>query len=172
MSDKKTLDYQSGFEISQELQNLLNTKEAVIDAIALRKVFKISGDVGAIRSEDLEQLGASPALISQLQAVFGSKLEGRRIEGKERNTLNNLAKNMEAANRLKLEKHAEGFASRLANVTSLKKDDALNFLDAGSMLFSVPMTGGKRPVYNDMGDANASFDNMSNDDYLNYYMNK
>jgi hypothetical protein len=139
MKDPKTMMYQGGFESSQELQNLLEKDDPIIDAVSLRRVFKLSGDVGPIRAEDLQQLGASPALIDQAMQTINMALQGTRIEPEQRASLIEFAKDMEANNRLKMTKHGEAFAGRLSDITPMNKSQALQYLNPSGLLYDIPI---------------------------------
>lgn len=138
INNPRTNQYVSSYETAGELKQLLSKKEAVIDAVALRKVFKLSGDVGAIRAEDLQQLGSSPAITDRALAAFNKALDGQVIAPNERKALFDLSADIAANARVKLMKHADTFASRLSNVsTAFNKKKALEYLNPSNLLADI-----------------------------------
>jgi hypothetical protein len=137
INNGRTNEYVKAYEKAGNLQNLLMKKQSVIDAIALRQVFGLSGDTGAIRAEDLEQFSTNPALLDRFVAIFNKGLDGQVIPDNERKYLMDFAADMNANARVKLMKHADTFASRLSNTTKYNKKEALEYLNPSNLLTDV-----------------------------------
>lgn len=134
LNHESTRKYVSAFEKASGLEQLLKKKQAVIDAIALRQVFGLSGDTGAIRAEDLQQFSTNPALLDRFVAIFNKGLSGETIPDNERRYLSDFAKEMGANARIRLTKYADQYAKRIANTTAFDNKKALEFLNPENLL--------------------------------------
>lgn len=134
LNHESTRKYVSAFEKASGLEQLLKKKQAVIDAIALRQVFGLSGDTGAIRAEDLQQFSTNPALLDRFVAIFNKGLSGETIPDNERKYLSDFAKEMGANARIRLTKYADQYAKRIANTTAFDNKKALEFLNPENLL--------------------------------------
>jgi len=131
--DKKINAAVDAYEAANQVKKFLQAKEPVVDAIALRNVFRMSGDVGAIRAEDLQQLGASPALPDQVLATYKRLAEGERILPNERIAL---AKAADVIQQVKLEaarKQASFISDALAKKTGQTQQEIFQFIDPDSI---------------------------------------
>ena len=82
--EKKTKDLAEKYNAATRVEALINLKNPIADAIAKRNLFRISGDVGVIRAEDLRELGADPSLIQRAQLAMDTMLKGEPITDKAR----------------------------------------------------------------------------------------
>lgn len=64
---------------AENVRSLIKGNNPIADSVALRQLFRISGDVGAIRPEDLKQLGTDPSAVGILVQSIGQITEGQRI---------------------------------------------------------------------------------------------
>ena len=135
-NDKRTAKYQETYERADSLKQLLSKNSPVIDAIALRNVFGLSGDTGAIRSEDLEQFSVNPSLVGQATSLINKALDGKALLPDERAALFDFAEDMGSNARQDLNRNAESFADRLAKATRMKKNEALEYLNPSLLLRS------------------------------------
>lgn len=173
INNPRTNQYVSSYETAGELKQLLSKKEAVIDAVALRKVFKLSGDVGAIRAEDLQQLGSSPAITDRALAAFNKALDGQVIAPNERKALFDLSEDISANARVKLMKHADTFAARLSNVsTQFNKKKALEYLNPNNLLTDVQGREIQRSTSTVNSQGIPLKKNKSNDDVMNEFLSQ
>lgn len=134
LNHESTKKYVSAFEKASGLEQLLKKKQAVIDAIALRQVFGLSGDTGAIRAEDLQQFSTNPSLLDRFVAIFNKGLSGETIPDNERKYLSDFAQEMGANARIRLTKYADQYAKRIANTTKFDNKKALEFLNPENLL--------------------------------------
>ena len=78
-TDKDTRDEASRYKSAQLVDQLISTGKPIQAQIALRKLFRISGDVGAIRAEDLQQLGSSPEYRERLANILNRAFSGETV---------------------------------------------------------------------------------------------
>jgi len=136
-----------GFDAGNQVKRLLSENSPVLDQIGLRRIFRLSGDVGAIRAEDLKQLGSSPAWIERGVALINKGLTGQTIEPNERRALVRFADDMQETNKQIIEKEADRLAGSLAQETTLNRTEILTLLDPLQVLpeaiqFDVAKFGG------------------------------
>lgn len=134
LNHESTKKYVSAFEKASGLEQLLKKKQAVIDSIALRQVFGLSGDTGAIRAEDLQQFSTNPAVLDRFVAIFNKGLSGETIPDNERKYLSDFAQEMGANARIRLTKYADQYAKRISNTTKFDNKKALEFLNPENLL--------------------------------------
>jgi hypothetical protein len=135
--DKEIEKIRSKYEVGQNVENLLNKKRPVLDQIALRQTFKLAGDVGSIRAEDLEQLGASPALASQYAALVNKALTGKTIEDDEREDLLTMAREIQENAYRQMDSRAVSFADDIAKQTAMTRKEAMEYLNPRRNLVNI-----------------------------------
>ena len=82
--EKKTKDLSDKYNSAARVEALVELKNPIADAILKRNLFRISGDVGVIRAEDLRELGSDPSLIQKAQLAMDTMLKGEPITDKAR----------------------------------------------------------------------------------------
>jgi hypothetical protein len=112
------------------VNELLKKEAAVIDSVALRQIFRLSGDVGAIRENDLRDLGADPSLIEQAKLFTNRLTIGQRISPDDRKLLSEMSSAVQATSRRDVNRIATDLAnSGAARIKGMNSKELLEFLD-------------------------------------------
>lgn len=115
------------------IRGLLDQNEPITDSIALNQVFRMSGDVGAIRDQDLERLGASPALMDRALLAINRLSSGQRIDDKARNSLNKAVDLIETLAKEDINRRASFFANQGSSlINGMDAEDILEQLEVES----------------------------------------
>lgn len=80
--NKNVVEYIGQFQGAKQVVDLIRKGDAIGAQVALRNLFRLSGDVGAIRAEDLQQLGATPDIATQVASTWNRWVEGEPITDK------------------------------------------------------------------------------------------
>jgi hypothetical protein len=136
--DKKTKDLISDHNAAVQVKDLVGLKNPIADAIAKRNLFRISGDVGAIRENDLRELGADPSLKERAQLAMDTLLKGNPITDNARLDI------VEASNVLQQikKKELDNWTSQQARIIAgqfrgVDQEDVLEGLDLEKELLQV-----------------------------------
>lgn len=78
-NDRKVEEYRDQYQGAKQVIDLIQKGDAIGAQIALRNLFRLSGDVGAIRAEDLQQLGATPDLAAQVVGTWNRWVKGEPV---------------------------------------------------------------------------------------------
>ena len=127
-------DAEEKFNAANQVKSLLGKGQAVLDQVALRNIFRMSGDVGAIRAEDLRQLGADPAILSQMKLFLGRAAEGQTILPQDRKNLAEFADIVQDLETQRIEKEASNLASSLARRTQFNEEELRDIFNAKNYL--------------------------------------
>lgn len=134
-NDKGVVKAQESFQAAEYVNTLLDQESPVLDAIALRQVFRLSGDVGVIREQDLADLGASPALKDRAELAISKLLEGKRINDTERADLKRMSENVMMMRRRDVNRVATTFAKDGAGrIKGLNQDEVMDYLNPAGIL--------------------------------------
>lgn len=126
-------------EAANFIDNLLTEKNPIMDAVALRQTFKLSGDVGAIKPEDLRDLGASPALKDQALLALEQMRSGQRIDDESRKAISRMAEIVRQQSRSSVSRIANRYADTAArDLRGVNKNDMLNALAPETVLAETP----------------------------------
>lgn len=133
--DKRVRDIVESADAARQVQWLLKQNAAVTDQIALRQVFRMSGDVGAIRPEDLKQLGASPAMKDQAMLALNKMASGQTIADAERANLNRFTDYIIQKRKSDIVSHADRYSKNLSvKYRGVNQEDILNALSPTSLI--------------------------------------
>ena len=122
--DKKIVEAADNISDAALIEELINKEKPIADQFLMRKLFRISGDVGAIRAEDLRQLGSSPEAKEQFLQWVNSATVGETIRPEARESIREIVGVIGRQNREKIRSRLGGISTTLARRTSLTGDEA------------------------------------------------
>lgn len=116
---------------ADQIKSFLNQEKPISDQVLMRNLFRISGDVGAIRPQDLEQLGSSPELKERFLRFYGELSAGDVIRPEARQNIQEVADIIAEMRRKKIRTTAKGIASERAGlIRGMNQEDVLQELNA------------------------------------------
>jgi hypothetical protein len=163
---------------------LLKQKQPNLDAAALAAVFKMSGDVGAVRQEDRDNFGLSPALEAQAQATLKRLSEGQVIAPAERANLLKWTAMIDHVSKRDIQKLADQRASTIAKTSHKNRNEVLEMINPLGMLpedfetatdEQISKTGNQNISTQSLPGESKALANPKNeddDDFLKRYLNK
>lgn len=120
---------------ARKVEWLLAQEKPTLDQIALRQLFRMSGDVGAVRAEDLKQLGSSPAAQDQALLTLGRLQNGMTISPTERANLKKFTDIIVLKNTQDLHRLAKQKAKTVAvGVRGVAENDVLEMLNVEGLI--------------------------------------
>jgi hypothetical protein len=122
---KESIEAQKSFQGAKQVFDLVKDGDAIGSQIALRNLFRISGDVGAIRAEDLRQLGSSPAASEKAVSFWNRWAEGEPVTDEGREQITKALEVIQENQKEKLKIAAKSTAKRDASFISGVDQDEL-----------------------------------------------
>jgi hypothetical protein len=133
----QTRDSTDAFARAKLVDDLLSEQTAQSDEIALRQLFRMSGDVGAIRDQDIQALGSDPSVYQQFKSTYGRLKEGDVLTPESREAVKSGLRVMQAHHAKKLENSAKSFSKKFASSTrGVSDEDVFKGLEIGDLLGS------------------------------------
>lgn len=111
------------------IDQLIAQESPILDAVAQRQVFRLSGDVGAIREPDLRDLGSSPELKERALAALNMMTQGQRLSDESRADIKKMVQIVRSVASRDVNRIADRYADTAAReLRSYNKTDVLKFL--------------------------------------------
>lgn len=134
-NDKAVNDNREKITAANMIDNLVDSESPILDAVALRQVFRLSGDVGAIRDPDLRDLGSSPELKERALQALGMLQNGQRIRPEARADIKKMAHVVQQLAQRDVNRLADRYADTAAReLRGFNKSDILQILAPESAL--------------------------------------
>lgn len=128
-------DSTDAFSRSKLVDDLLAQNSPQTDQIALRQLFRLSGDVGAIRDSDIDALGRDRSVWQRAKGTLLELSEGAALTPEARERVRQGLKIMQDHHRAILSKQAESFSkSRAADIRGVNSEDLFRSINIDSLL--------------------------------------
>lgn len=123
---KEVLEAGEKFGAAKFVSDLVSSGRPISAAVAKRQLFRLSGDVGAIRENDLKDLGASPSLAQRAELAWASWANGDSITREAASDIQATLKLIQQKNESVIRNKAGRTAEKYASVIKgLDKDELL-----------------------------------------------
>jgi len=135
--EKKTKDLSDKYNSATRVEALIGLNNPIADAIAKRNLFRISGDVGVIRAEDLRELGSDPSLPQRAQLAIDTMIKGEAITTSARNDIREATTVLKTIADRELQRFGEQRAQVIAGgFRDFDRDDVLQRMNLRDVLIS------------------------------------
>lgn len=133
--NKNVVEFVTQYQGAKQVVDLIQKGDAIGAQVALRNLFRLSGDVGAIRAEDLQQLGATPDMASQVASMWNRWVEGEPITEKAKGQIFKTMEVIQDNAKKKLESKASTMAKTdAAAIRGLNQEDMLERYNVDGLL--------------------------------------
>lgn len=134
--DNTVKEYTQNYNQAAQINALSKLNSGIADNFIKRNLFKMSGDVGAIRAEDMQQLGSDPSYLQKVKLIFTQGFEGEALTPEARKSIEEVSRVIQAKNKISLEKYANKYADILSRDSKFTKDEIISRLDPNAMLMN------------------------------------